>query len=300
VSEFLIIVKKDIREVWRTKRFLLYALIALAMVLFTYMILGIMQIVVNHAEFSGSAGLHAQAMFAMTVDNATGFFMTFMMAYFLIAVVIFTRNIISKEIAENKWTLPLQAGIKPWKLILSKILVYVSAILIAAIIAALLHLVLTVIFCRPEIHSAVTSEQDPRMALSPDGEPFVHIYNIGWAMAIGRMFTNFGHMIVGLLFISVCTLTINAITKKGWVAILVPLLLIIVAPMPFAFINVGDYSLLYYTPFIFFNTVESGQTGGWLEYLISSFITIGIIIALIVWAIRSGKVSGLKNKRSEE
>ena len=284
MREFFTIVKKDIRDVWRTKKFLLYFLIAMAMTVFCFLLMGIMQIVIKYAALT-SAPEKLKAMFQLTTSNSMMFFSMFISSYFMIAVVIFIRNVVSKEIAENKWTLPLQAGIKPWKLVFSKILVYVVSIMVALICAFALHFVLTLIICKPTATNPVTNLP----------------YDISYGAAVGNMIYSYVMLLVGMIFIMVAVITLNAITKKSWPAIIVPLaILMIMAPICDA-VKAGSKSLSHYLPFLFFNE-SSYKTGtaGALEFVIASLVTFAICALLVFWAVRKTKVVGLQDKRLEE
>lgn len=336
-NEFLTILKKDIREVVRTKRLFLYTMIATAMLVFTWILLGVMQIFIKYVKMPSQGMNNAmQSMFALDIGNIIGWFTNMMAMYFMVAIVIFIRNIVSKEIAENKWTLPLQSGIKPWKLLVSKFLVYLGAVLFAIVVTMLVHIVIAIIVGTPQTTMTQRLGEDTIRAMAPEARALIPEL-AGWAegsgavsilikipisygAAIGNAFANFAHIIVAMTFIVICVMTINTITKKSWPAIVVPLAFVIVASPILSQITFGAgsevifgetvkmyYTLLQYTPLLFFEAAGGGgmMSGGLaaptvVHYVSASLVTIAICVGLVFWAVRKSKVRGLQDKRAEE
>ena len=255
--------KKEFLEVLRTGKFWIYLGTGIGIVFMAVMQFFMMEILLS---FKGIADQMAgmTAIFEMTYSNALIQYMSTMVLLFVIMVIIMTMRIVSKELRDKKWTLPICSGIKPSHMIASKLIVHTAAIAIAFIAASLFHMILTVIFFTADI-------------------------------SLLDVLYYYGMFLVFLIFITVLTISLNAIIKIGWLTAVISVFILIFVSSIFGMIPVGDSVLSNFSPFLFMD-LQGGIALGmskkpWYEYLSASLSTIVIMAGMIFWAIKSSKVS---------
>lgn len=268
-------VKKELLEQWRTGKFFIFTGIGIAMAVLAFATLGMMEAIKAFGIDMGGMA----SMFSPTFANGTMMFMSFMQAYFYIPVLIMIMAVVSKELKAKKWTLPISCGISPSAMIAAKFTVVVGSVLLASIISILFHFGLTMLLSN-----------------------FFMTPQVSWATDIANMLRSYGYFLFFTLFITIVTISINAITKKGWPALAITIPMIILLPTIFSVIMVGGQDLASYTPFFFLNQISDATflmggptftqtTAQWVSSYFSTIIISGL---LIFWAIKStriGKIS---------
>lgn len=265
-------IKKEFLDELRTKRFFKFCLFSVGMVIFTMIMFGMMTVVSRFTETytsieGGEMVGMLQELFQLTFQNSSMYFASFMVSYFTIIYMIMIMNLFGKEITQNKWLLPISAGISTKDMILSKILVKTLSLIISVIIAIVLHFLLTIIFFSPTATFG---------------------YGQLWLAYLGLILLN--------VFLVTLILTLNAITKKGWLGITVGLCLIIIGTLMLQSIKVGNTTLITYTPLVFYEIVMNPTiTLNALQVSISMVTYALVLVGLVVWAVFSNKIKPNKN-----
>ena len=259
-------IKKEIFEELRTKRFLRLSLLATAMTVLTAMIIGIMSLVSKlDITVAGQEADTITAIMQMFQPNYATFAMyfgAFMMTYFTIICIVMNMSVISKEIAQNKWILPISAGILPETMISAKLIVKTISVIVAEMVGIILHFLIAIICFEP-------------------------INDFG----IGSLLLTYLAIIVFSMFMIVLTICINAISKKSWLSAALPIILLIVGSTTLESILVGSTPMIVYTPFVFYElAINPGVAVGavqWLSAIVSMAI---VLVGMVVWAILSSRV----------
>lgn len=261
--------KKEFLEEIRTKKFLRYSLFACGMVVLALFVFAMMSLVskIDIEESNEMMGA-LKDLFELTYANYTMYFCTFMISYFTLIYIIMIMNSISKEISQNKWILPISAGILPENMIFAKLIVKTLSLVCAEILAMILHFTTLLIFFK---------------STGGYGVPNVLLAYLG--------------LILFTVFMSVLTLSINAISKKGWVSALVSISLLIVGTTILENIVISGKQLITFTPFMFYEMAYNPSlTLNAMQWLISIFTYLIVIAGLVVWAIFSNKIKPTKNE----
>ena len=263
--------KKEILEELRTKRFLRFVLISLGMVILTLMIIGVMSLV-SKMDLSDSIKDDQMSalmpMFEPTFSNFSMYFGTFMMTYFNIVLIIMMMSVVSKEISQNKWVLPLSTGILPENIILAKLIVKTLSVVVAEILAIIVHFIFAITMF--------------------DAMPSFDILDL---------LTSYLGIILFTMFVSVLTISINAVFKKGWVSAAISLTILIMGSTILEAIAVGGGTLICYTPLAFYeiaiNPMVKLTTTHWL---VSMGTWIVSLVLLVLLAISKCKIKPQKLK----
>lgn len=269
---FTACLKKEALEQIRTGKFLLFTLIGIGMVILSFVTLVMMYFIAEMGIDLGNLG----ESFTPTFANGTMMFLSFMQSYFYIPVFIMTMSVVSKEISQKKWTLPISSGISPSHMIAAKFVVIVGSVLLASIISILLHFISTMllsfVFMTPQI---------------------------SWQSDLVGMLKSYTYFIIFTIFIMTMLIAINAITKKGWPGITVVLSSVMVLPLVLGAISVGGTELAAFTPFYFIYEISKASylfipnlpPPSMLQYFFAYSTTILVMIIFVIWAIKSTKIS---------
>jgi len=264
--EFKACLKKEFLEAKRGKKFISIFGMSVMFSLFAILYVVIMKFASSMIQVDNS---EMQVLFNNTYGASMGFYGAFMTTYFFIVLLFMFSNSISKELNSKQWILPINAGIKPKNLIASKIISGVITVAISFIASALIHLVLTILLCES------------------DGK------------TIESMLLSYLSIFIFLEFITIVTISLNAISKKRWVPMVVILGFFLLVSSVLQNIvletieQMGKITLNDYTPFFFQNYPlnfvysVSYPLKVWLS---ASLTTMGISIAFVVWALVSFKV----------
>ncbi len=286
MSEFFAVFKKEIKEIVRTKKLWLYGGLALAIVVFVFLIMGLMQALLSTPGLEIDEAI--KQTFSLTYGSVTNMFCSFLAGYFVIAIIIFLRNYMSKEVKEKKWILPLESGIKPQNLILARLLAITLTIMSCVLLSILLHFVLCLIFCKPN------------NLIDFDAEGNIIVTQISKGESIATTLYNYAMIFVYILFFTIVILGINSATKKPALTVIIGLLLILVVDtiLSSVSIKVGGVltSLQSYTPFAFEAQALAKSSLHWSCWLSASLTTVGIIIAMVFLSLSSMKIKGEKIK----
>ena len=264
--------KKEFLEEVRTKRFLRYILIACGMVFLSVFIMGIMAVV---AKFDIPFEAEDQeimsslmTMFDPTYQNFAMYFGTFIMTYFTIIYIIMLMGVVSKDISQNKWILPISAGIMPETMISAKLIVKTLSIVIAEVLAIIIHFVCAIsMFESTEI------------------------------FGIGHLFVVYGGIVLFTIFMAVFTMAINAISKKPWVSAVTAICTLIIGTIILESIVVGGTPIIAFTPFLFYelsiNPIIELKA---VHYIVSLSLWVLFVVGLSFGAIFSTKIKPKKDK----
>ncbi|MDR0849923.1 MAG: hypothetical protein LBN07_00350 [Christensenellaceae bacterium] len=256
--------KKETLEVLRTGKFWIYMGAGIGMALMSVMLFFMMK-VVSSFEVAAEQMAGMMVMFEMTYANSVMYFMTIMGTYFVILAIIMTMRVVSKELQDKKWTLPICSGVKPSHMIASKLIVNTAAIVLAFIAASLFHMIITIIFFTANI-------------------------------TVWDMLYYYAMLLVFIIFITTFTISLNAIIKKGWLTALISILTLIFVSNIFGMIPIGSSTLSNFSPFLFLDQLQNGVAlvvakNTWYEYLSAGLSTFVLMALLIFFAIKSSKVA---------
>lgn len=259
-------IKKEVLEELRTKRFLRLTLLSIAMVMLTAIIIGVMSLISNlEITMAGQDPdmiTTIMQMFEPTYYTFSMYFGAFMMTYFTIICIIMLMTTISKEISQNKWILPISAGILPKTIISAKLLVKSISILLAEIIAMIIHFIVAMI-----------------------------LFEATATFGIGNLLLSYVGILVFSVFMSVLTMCINAISKKGWISAIIPIVLLILGTTTMESILVDGTPIIAYTPFMFYElAINPSLSLNATHWIVSSIGLIVVLSMMVVWAIFSTRV----------
>ena len=247
MKQFVACVKKEFYEFLRGKRFLVYILIAVGMVVMNMGMLAISKILFEQLEGSDlDLGLEEINPFSLSISIAD--FSSNFISIMMIAVIIILGQSVSSEIKKKKWLVPICAGISPSKMIYAKFLVQCSIVSLTTLVSYLLNVLVSITFMEIDVKVGIV------------------------------VFTGIS-LVIAMTFISVLTLGISAITKKTWIAILIPILLYEILSMLF----MTKTGISVYAPSFYFYNVAVGAISKFVlhKFLIALFITFvtgGIIV----------------------
>lgn len=257
--------KKEFLETCRTKNFYIILASAVGMSLFAILTVVLMEFILSYMP------LDDMGEFAMLFNNnyqiSFMYFASFISTYFLIIILFFFCGSISQEINKEQWILPMNSGIKPSNLIGAKIISVKLMVFVSYIISAGIHLLLTVLFSKPIGDYGVT-----------------------------QLLLNYVYLLVFVLFITIMIVTINAISKKRWVPVVIVLITLILLPPILEVITIAGTPLVSYTPLEFFQMTSSTVTRqhNTLQWICMFASTAVIAGGLAFWAVNSGKIKGKK------
>lgn len=252
--------KKDVLEQLRTKKFYVYLALAIGMSIFSLLIFPIMRPIVS-IQTEQELFESLKELFKLTYSNSLSYFMSFMLSYFLLVVIIMIRNSFSKEMKNDSWLLPKFCGIKTETLVTSKLLVNTLSVVISYLCAVLIHFIATIIFFTPDV---------------------VNISNL--------IFSYFAFMLA-LIFFVVLTLSVDALTKKGAIACVVSILILIIGTSILEGVYINSVPLISYTPLAFYSLS--------ITLSFSDINVLAITIASISYLILLGGLIWLTIKKSK-
>ena len=269
--EFKACLKKEFLEAKRGRGFYSIFGMGLVFTIVTILYVVIMKFVSSVIQVDDS---ELQVLFSNTYGSSMSFFGAFMMTYFFLILLYLYSNSISKEVNSKQWILPINAGIKPKNMIGARLISAVLTVAITFIVSAGLHLVLTLLLCES------------------DGS------------SIGNMFLAYLSMLIFLEFITVTTISLNAISRKRWIAIVVLLATFLIISSTLSNIVIeplgvmGKITLNDYTPFFFQNyplTFAYNVRYPLYIWLIAGAGTLIVSGLLVLWALLSFKVKPEKS-----
>ena len=158
--------------------------------------------------------------------------------------------------------MPISAGILPETMISAKLIVRTISVMISELIAMILHFVFALILFDPTA-----------------------------TFGVGNLLLTYLAILVFTAFMVVVTISINAISKKGWLSAMLPIVFLIVGTTTLESILVGNTPMIAYTPFMFYelaiNISLKLSLVHWLSASISMLVVIG---GFVTWAILSSRV----------
>ena len=266
------ILAKDFKSLFRQKRGITIAILPVIVAFFAILYTVLMYIVMKYISIDDPT-IEEIGFAKMSYLSSTSMFCTFMLTYGLIVTMILAGSLISSEIKNKQWILPLNAGHSSKKLFLSKLVSSECWIAGSTIIGMLVHFLFTVIFC------------------DPNGS-FV------WQILVTYLFI----MLIILFYVDIIV-CFNFITKKAWVGILISIVCVLILPDLLFEIPIGTENLCAYTPFSLTILCNSGAlfttekftsiftTAQWISTIISY---VAVVVLLPVWAISVSKIKPKK------
>lgn len=260
--------KKDYMETVRTSKFWIMLACSLGIAAIIMIIFVVMDLM-GFGESSGAFSVVLKPNFY----NSTNFFAAFMSTYFIIIMVIMYCNFIGKEITTKKWLNPISSGIKIRNMLISRLTMAFVAIVVAFLAGCVFHFVFTITYCTSGGIGSVVFE-------------------------IPNILRSYGLMLVYVVFIALMTLTLNAMLRRGVTVAVIVIVSMILIPEVLGAIQVGEQTLVNYTPFAFMNeAIPSsfgglGSTGslGATEWIVSSIMTAVLCIVMCIGAIARNKI----------
>lgn len=263
--------KKDWLEQIRSGKFFIFLALGVGIAVFSILSSFIVGTIMADVEFGSEPMLEElNSMFSKDYAASLTYFMSFMISYFTIILICMVMNVVGKEIKAKKWIAPMCSGVTPENMILSKIIVLSIVTLISVVCGCVIHFVFTVVLFDPT--------------------PLV---------GAATLLKSYGVFIVFALFTTVVAICINAITKKGWVAPLVMIGMLILGSSIMQSIQMAEgKTFIMYTPYAFYDlsmSVTSFSLMGTLEWVLASVTYVAVIALMIVWAVKSNKIKASKN-----
>ena len=259
-------IKKELLEELRTKRFLRITLLAISMVILTALIIGIMALVskleITMAGQDSDTITAIMQMFEPTYATYSMYFGAFMMTYFTIICIVLNMSAISKEITQNKWVVPISAGILPETMISAKLIVRAISVIVSEFVAMIIHFLFAIILF--------------------DSTP---------AFGIDNLLLSYLAILIFTAFMVVATISINAISKKGWLSAMLPIVFLIVGTTTLESILVGSTPMIAFTPFMFYElAINTSLTLNAVHWISASVSLVVVSAGLVTWAILSSRV----------
>lgn len=247
MHELMANLKKDFLGGIRSKKIYAYIFIPIGLLLFS--VVGLL--LMTSIEVDGTKQFKAEVMMLVS------FFSMMMSAYYVLPMIFMLMGSVSKEMKEKKWLLPVCNGMDNKKMILSKCIIDSLIPTAFAFIGGMLSIVLGYILFANEI-----------------GATFFDLFLIILSMTIN------------VLFYSLMTVSLSALTKRYLISAGIPIFCIMVASSILA--NLG---IIQYTPFLFANYAP-GMTESplWWHWLIATAGVIVIDGGLIVSAMFKKKI----------
>lgn len=257
--------KKEFIEAKRGKTFLSIFGMCLAFAIVAILYVVLMQFASTIIQTDNE---ELQILFQNFYGSSMGYFGVFVTTYFFIILIVMYSNTISKEVNSKQWILPINAGIKPKHLIFARMISATITVAISFIASAIIHFILTILLCE------------------------------SGGMQITNMLLAYVSMLIALEFITITTISLNAITKKRAITIIVVLLVYVLVSAILSNFVIGKtgvtaITIADCTPFFFQNyplTFMNGASYPTYIWLSASLSTLAITFILAVWAIASFKV----------
>ena len=263
--------KKDWLEQVRNGKLFIFLAMGVGIALFSVLSTFIVGTIMADVDLGGDVMIEQlESMFTKDYAASLMYFMSFMVSYFAIILIIMVMNVINKEIKNKKWIAPMCSGVSPENMILSKILVTTLSVLIGVVSGCLAHFLFTIILFKP-------------------------------TEAVGaiNLFQSYGVFVLFTIFTTVITMCINAITKKGWVSPLIMIAMLILGTSIMQVVQItSTTTLIMYTPYAFYDlsmTFSSFAAMGKIEWVISSLTYVLVTMLMLYFAVKSNKIKASKN-----
>ena len=266
------ILAKDFKGLSRQKRGITLAVLPTIVTIFAIVYVVLLYFVMKYVNVDvpelGDIGF-GQLNYVSSVSMLAAF----SISYGLIVTIIMAGSLVSSEIKNKQWVLPLNAGHSSRSLFLSKLISSELWILGGMIVGFLIHFLFTVIFC------------------SPSGA------------YVWQILATYLLLILMMAFYVDIIISLNFITKKSWIGIVIVLLCVIILPDILAQITVGGESFVMFTPFSIVYIVSSSMifsVKGFFniyttaQWIINTATYLLIAIGLPVWAISASKIKAIK------
>ena len=269
---------RDFKSLTRQKRGLTIFFLQIGIAVVTIVYLVLLYFLMKYVKVEvgeGDVMEQISSMSMLSFPMSATFFGAFFMTYGLIITVILIGTLISSEIKNKQWVLPINAGHNSKSLFLSKLITSECWVTGSALVGIIIHFLFTIIFCDP----------------------------LGGK--VWQLLTFYLFMVLSLIMFVAIIISLNFITKKSWVGIVIFLVSVMLLPAVFAEIPIGNYSLLDYLPLSFYSFVSDGAMKLFalknfgslytpLQWVTNFAVYFLILIGFPLWAIASSKIKATK------
>lgn len=221
-------IKKDILELTRQKRtFLFNGLLASVTIMVLGSTLGfpfLIELLTKRVPDVVADGSQLQQvmvkLFPQTTRENMGIWSSDVVIIFTIVISMLCGNVLRKEVETGKWIMVLASGYSPWKLLISKILVYGIYLSVLIMLGY-------------NIYYSVGS--------------YVLIDNFTRVVAVGNSIV----LAIAVFFITTWSITLSVIYKNSIMAILTVIITVLVAPDIFSLFSFGRFLPTYLLTFVY-------------------------------------------------
>lgn len=256
--------KKDFKSLMREKKG--WGILGISLFCVLMSILSVLMLsMLNKSGAAAELG-ELSALFDKTYMSSTTLFMSLVGTYGVIFFIVFTCTMITKELKNRQWILPINAGIKPTELFLSKIVSSIVWITLGLVVAFVIHLVFTVSAC-----SAA-------------------------GVGIGKILLSYLFMWLYIVMLISIVHSVNFMAKKTWPGVVVALCLVMLLPDIFYAIKIGSTNLEAWTPLVWYSDCIGSLTFNYSiwQVLTQALIFVGITVGLPLIALSCNKVKAAK------
>ena len=228
MTQIICCIKKDLLEVIRNRRALLFNGLLIAI---TVMVLGttlafpsLIDLLVEKAPDMVADGSQIQQimakLFPQTVKENMGIWASDIIIFFTIAISLVCCNLLPSEIRSGKWILVMEAGYSHWQMLFSKMLVYGSCTAFPVFVGYNLYYALCGIFVSANYSSAIA---------------------LGNSVVIA----------VSVFFITTLSITLSVIYKNHIMAVITMVITVLAAPDILTMFSFGKLFPTYLLTFVY-------------------------------------------------
>ena len=245
-------IKKEFMQGFRKGKFWILLAIAGGFIVLNLITFYAMDALLRMEGLEEMAGMEQMAaMFAKTFRNGVMYYVQYLNTYYLLVVIFLFMGCCSKEIKSRQWLLPVSSGIKSSNIVLAKYI----AIGLTAVLTALIGFAANALIC------LLLFGNDGAGALS-GGELLPVMLSVG----------------VQVLFYTVLTIALSAITRSAWAAALVPIGFLMLITGLFAQFDFSNYTFLAFNNVL---TALSGEGISAVQWACAAGTTFAVMAVLI-------------------
>lgn len=228
MTQIICCIKKDLLEVIRNRRTLLFNGLLIAI---TVMVLGttlafpsLIDLLVEKAPDMVADGSQIQQvmakLFPQTVKENMGIWASDIIIFFTIAISLVCCNLLPSEIRSSKWILVMEAGYSHWQMLFSKMLVYGSCTAFPVFVGYNLYYALCRIFISDNYSSAIA---------------------LGNSVVVAA----------AVFFITTLSITLSVIYKNHIIAVITMVITVLAAPDILTMFSFGKLFPTYLLTFVY-------------------------------------------------
>ena len=258
--------KKDFKALTREGKNYILLIAPIVFAIFSILLLVAINAIISNVDTS-SLDEDMQLIYNLFEANysmSLTFFSQFIVTYYTIILIVIVRNSCSREIKKNQWVLPMNAGISPRDLFVSKLISNLIWIIGSIFVASIINMLFTLTFCKPN------------------------------GFSIGMVFYNYLTNILFIGMITVILICIDYMTKKGFIGAIIVAIICFLLPDILSYIAItSSTTLLNYTPlswYMYYGMPEFPKT---IELVFQYLIWGAVVIILPVLAVLKNKIKNL-------